>query len=401
MNDFNFADEELNLLIEKKLKRELKTILTAPGPWVELSNGKRVLQFASNNYLGLANHPEIINAAKAAMSKYGTGSTGSRLLSGTTELHATLEKEIALFEGSESAIFFSSGYLANTGTISALTGKEDGIYSDELNHASILDGMKLSGAQRFIYHHLDINHLEDLIQKNKGRFRRNFIITDTVFSMDGDLAPLQEIGLIAEKYNCIPIVDEAHATGIFGKSGAGLVEELDLKDIFQIKIGTCSKALGVEGGFCSGPNKIIQLLQNKARSFMFSTSSSPAVVGAILKSFDLVKDSNWRKEKLWQIAHFLHSGLKKNYKLKLNEFYSPIIIIYFNTIEEAEHISERLFNECHIWAPLIRPPTVKQPRIRITPTATHSEEDMRFVIRAFEHLSKDIKVEPLGAHGNT
>ncbi len=395
MNDYSFIDEELHSLAEKELKRELKTVITAGGPWVELEDGKRVLQFGSNNYLGLANHPEIINACKAAISKYGIGSTGSRLLSGNTELHLSLEKTLAELEKTESAIFFSSGYAANVGVISALANKEDAIYSDELNHASIIDGIRLSGANKFIYNHNDINNLEDLLKQNKDKFKKSFIITDSVFSMDGDIAPLKEIGQLAEKYNCLTIVDEAHGTGVFGNDCSGLVEELNLRDYFPVKIGTCSKAIGVEGGFCVGSKKLIELLQNKSRSFMFSTSPSPGIIGAIIKSLELLKDSNWRKEKLWQNAKLLHSGLKKNYKLKLNDFKTPIICVQFSSIEEALHISRRLFSECHIWAPAIRPPSVKTPKIRLTPISTHNEDDINYVIKAFEHLSKDIKIEPL------
>lgn len=395
MNDHSFINEELQHLIEQGLKRELKTVITAGGPWVELEGGKRVLQFSSNNYLGLANHPEIINAAKSAVSKYGTGSTGSRLLSGTTELHTTLEKSIAEFEKTESSIFFSSGYAANIGVISALAGKEDVIYSDELNHASIIDGIRLSGANKFIYDHNNVNHLEDLLKQNKDKFKKSFVITDSIFSMDGDTAPLKEIGLLAEKYNCLTIVDEAHATGIFGNNGSGLIEELGLQNYFPVKVGTCSKALGVEGGFCAGSKKLIELLQNKSRSFIFSTSPSPAIVGSIIKSLELLKDSNWRKEKLWQNAKLLYSGLKKNYKLKLNEFKTPIICVLFSSIEEAMDISNKLFYECHIWAPAIRPPSVKTPKIRLTPISSHNEDDINYVIKAFEYLSKDIKIAPL------
>ena len=395
MNTFSFVDEELELLSIQGLKRELKTVLTAGGPWAEIEGGKRVLQFASNNYLGLANHPEISNASKSAVSKYGTGSTGSRLLSGTTELHMQLEKTIAEFENTESSIFFSSGYLANVGVLSSLINKDDVVYSDELNHASIIDGIRLSGASKFIYNHNDFKHLEELIKENKDKHKRNFIVTDTVFSMNGDIAPLAEIGLIAQKNNCITIVDEAHATGVFGKRGAGIIEELSLEKYFPIKIGTCSKAVGVEGGFCAGPKNVIELLQNKARAFMFSTSPSPQVLGAILKSIELIKDGSWRREKLWENAEFLYKALKKNFKLKLNEFKTPIIIVYFNTIEEAVYISSKLFNECHIWAPAIRPPSVKEPRIRLTPISTHSEDDVQFVIKAFDYLSKDIKLLPL------
>lgn len=395
MNDFSFIDEELDLLIKQGLKREIKTVSTASGPWVALKDTKRVLQFASNNYLGLANHPEVINAGKTALSKFGAGGTGSRLLSGSSELHEQLEKLLADFEGTESAVFFNSGYSAIIGVITALTGKEDVIYSDEYNHASIIDGIRLSRATKFIYAHNDANQLEKLVVENKNKFKRNFIITDTVFSMDGDIAPLKDIASIAKKNNCITLVDEAHAIGIFGEKSTGVVEELKLEDYFPLRVGTCSKAIGVEGGFCVGPKNVIELLRNKARAFMFSTSSSPAVIGSILKSLDFIRDGNWRKERLWQNAKYLYSGLKKNYKLKLNEFKTPIIIVFFNTIEEARDISQKLFDECHIWAPGIRPPTVKQPRIRMTPIATHSEDDLNYVIKAFDYLSKDIKAEPI------
>src|SRR3989338_2727211 len=394
MNDFSFVDEELELLSEAGLRRELKTVLTAGGPWIEIAGNKRVLQFASNNYLGLSNHPEIINASKAAVSKYGTGSTGSRLLSGTTDLHALLEKNISEFEGTESSIFFSSGYTANVGVLSSLINKEDAVYSDELNHASIIDGIKLSGANKFIYNHRDIKHLESLIKENKDNFKRNFIVTDTVFSMDGDIASLEQTGIVAEKYNCFTVVDEAHATGVFGKKGSGVIEELNLGKYFPVKIGTCSKAFGVEGGFCAGPKNVIELIKNKARSFVFSTSPSPAVINAILKSLELVIDGSWRREKLWQNAKILYSGLKKNFKLKLNDFKTPIIVIYFNSVEEAMSVGDKLFNECHIWAPAIRPPSVKQPRIRLTHISTHSQDDIEYVIRAFDHLAKDIKPQP-------
>jgi len=394
MNNFDFINEELELLEQNNLKREIKTVKTANGPWVELTCGKRVLQFGSNNYLGLSSHPDVINAIKSSASKFGAGSTGSRLLSGSSELHFELEKSIAKFEGSEDSICFSSGYSTNIGVISSLIGKDDVVYSDESNHASIIDGIKLSGAQKFIYNHLDVNHLESLILENSTKFRRNFIVTDTVFSMDGDIAPLAEIGEIAQKYDCFTIVDEAHGTGIFANDGSGLVSDLALNDFYPIKIGTFSKAFGLEGGFCTGPKNVIEFLRNKARSFMFSTSPSPAVIGGLLRSLELLKDGSWRREKLWQNAKQLHTGFKKNYKFPINNLKSPIITIKFKSVDDVMIFSNRLFNECHIWAPAIRPPTVKEPRIRFTPISTHSEDDIDYVIRAVDFLSKDLKVEP-------
>lgn len=393
MDIFSFIDEELNFISNEGLKREFKTVMSAPGPWVELEGNKRVLQFASNNYLGLCNHPEIINATKAAVSKYGVGSTGSRLLSGTTELHTKLESVLSDFEGTEATILFSSGYSANLGVLSALLTPEDAAYSDELNHASIIDGVRLSKATKFIYKHNDMEHLESLVKENYNKYKKNLIVTDTVFSMDGDIALLENIAQVAGKYNCLTLLDEAHATGVFGKNGSGVTEHLKLENLFPIKIGTCSKALAIEGGFCSAPYKVIEYIKHKARSFMFSTSLSPPVLAGILKSLELLKDGLWRREKLWQNAWNLYNGLKKIYKLNINEFLSPIICVYFNTNQEAIDFSNRLFHECHIWAPAIRPPTVKKPRIRLTPISTHSEEDINYTIKAFEHLAKDLKVD--------
>lgn len=390
MSNLNFINDELNALQEQNLKRELKVVASPSGPWVELSDGKRVLQFASNNYLGLANHPDLINFVKTTISKYGVGSSGSRLLSGTLELHAKLESELAIFQSAESAILFNSGYTTNISVLSSLLGKDDAVYSDENNHASIIDGIRFSKASKFIYLHNDIDNLKERLEANKNKFKRSFIVTDSVFSMDGDVAKLEEIADLSEKYNCINIVDEAHAIGVFGKYGAGLVDALNLHKYFPIRIGTCSKAIAVEGGFCTGPKVLIELLQNKARAFMFSTSSSPAVLGAVLKSIEIVKDSGWRREKLWNNAKLLYNGLKKNYKLRLCEFQTPIIIVYFDSIEQALKISKRLFEECHIWAPAIRPPTVKVPCIRLTAISTHNEEDINYVIKAFEYVSKDL-----------
>ncbi len=384
MNNFTFIDEELNQLSNQGLKRELKVLANACNPWVELENGKRVLQLGSNNYLGLANHLELIKASNIASTNFGIGSSGSRLLSGTTSLHIELEKTIANFENTESAIFFSSGYSANVGVLSSLIGKEDAVYSDEFNHASIIDGIRLSTATKFIYKHNNYNNLEQLIKENVNNFKRSFIITDTVFSMDGDIAPLNEIAKIAEKYDCITIVDEAHATGVFGENGSGVIEEYGLSKYFPIRIGTCSKALGVEGGFCAGPKSVIDFLQNKARSFMFSTSPSPSVIGAVLQSLKLVSRDKSFKENLWLNARYLYDNLKQNKELKLNQFKTPIIVIYFNSIKEALMTSNILLNEYNILAPAIRPPTVTIPRIRLTPMASHCKEDLDIVIKAFE-----------------
>jgi len=397
MYDFNYIDEELNKLQSLNLKRELKTIITANGPWVELSSGQRVLQFASNSYLGLTNHPDLINATKAAVTKYGVGSTGSRLLSGTLELHTVLEDNIALFQKSEGALFFTSGYAANVGVISSLLSPQDTVYSDELNHASIIDGIRLSGAHKFIYNHNDIEELEKLAQSNEGKYNRSFLVTDSVFGMNGDLAKLSEIAKVTEKYKIIPIVDEAHAIGVFGAQGAGYVSELKMEHMFPIRIGTCSKAVGVEGSFCVAPKNVIELLKNKARTFMFSTSSSPGVVGTVLKAIELVAESDWRREKLWQNAKKLHEGLSKICKLKIAPMQTPIIIIFFNSIEEALKVSKRLFEECHIWAPPIRPPSVKTPLIRLSPISTHSEEDIDYVIKAFHYIAKDLQPSSLNA----
>lgn len=393
--NFSFLNEELKLLEDANLKRTLNVISTASGPWVELADGKRLMQFASNNYLGLANHPDLINATKSAASKFGVGSTGSRLLSGTLEIHSILEAKLADFESSESSMFFSSGYAANIGLMSSFLSEDDAVYSDELNHASIIDGIRLSKATKFIYKHNDMEDLQRLVNSNSLKFKKNVIVTDSVFSMNGDIANLKSIAEIATQYNCLTIVDEAHATGVYGKTGAGLVEELEMKDFFPIKIGTCSKAMGVEGGFCSGPEVLIEFLQNNARSFIFSTAPSPVIIGTILKSLELVIEGSWRREKLWNNARKLYDGLKRNHKLNLSDFSTPFIVLRFKSIETALNVSKKLFEECHVWAPVIRPPSVKYPVIRLTPIATHSEEDINYVIKAINFISEDIKLEQL------
>lgn len=395
MHDFTYLLDKLNILAQDNLIREMKVSVTAAGPWVEFDNGKRVLQFASNNYLGLANHPDLINSVKSAITKFGVGSSGSRLLSGTNETHVLLEKNLSDFLRKESTLFFSSGYSTNIGVLSALFTFEDAVFSDECNHASIIDGIRLSRATKFIYKHNDMNDLEKIIIANKDKYKKSYLVTDTVFSMDGDLAKLTDISDLCLKYNVIPIVDEAHAIGVFGTDGSGLVSELNLQENFPIIIGTCSKAFGVEGGFCSSNKIVIEYLKNKSRSFIFSTSPTIANIAAVTKSLELVKDGSWRRERLWSNAKRLYEGLKRNHKLTLGPFHSPIIVIRFNDIDTCLNVSRKLFHDCHIWAPAIRPPSVKSPVIRLTPIFAHSEEDINFVIKAFDFISPDIPVEPL------
>lgn len=397
MDNLNFIDEELIRLEEKNLKREIKEISSGSGPWVELSSGHKVLQFASNNYLGLANNPEILNAANSATIKYGIGSTGSRLLSGTSSLHIQLEKAIADFQKSEASLFFSSGFMANMGVISSLVSDNDIVFSDENNHASIIDSIKLTKAKTIVFKHNDLNHLESLINENLDSGKRMFLIIETMYGVDCDGPNLNELANIIKKYNLIPIVDEAHSVGVFGKKGEGLILKEGLQDVFNIRIGTCSKAIGVEGAFCVAPKKVIEYLKNKARTFMFSTAPPISTTSAVLKSIELIQDGDWRREKLWDNAKDLYAGLRKNYKLNIRELNAPFIIIDFYDLDNAVEISNMLFNECHVWASLFRPPSSKTPKLKLAPIATHNNDDINYVIKAFNYLADHIKVQPLSS----
>ncbi|MDR4497415.1 MAG: 8-amino-7-oxononanoate synthase [Candidatus Scalindua sp.] len=376
---------ELEKIKKSALYREYKSIEGAQGPYIQIEN-QTYLSFCSNNYLGLANHPFIINAVIKAVNQYGWGAGASRLVSGNMVLHEKLEYEISRLKNRNSTIIFPTGYMANVGTICALAGKEDLIICDKLNHASIIDGCRLSGATFRVYPHCDLIKLEKIL-KNSTHFRRKLIVTDTVFSMDGDLAPLPDIVTIARNHHAMIMVDEAHGTGVFGKNGTGVVEHFGLHSEINIVIGTLSKAIGSLGGFVSGDTDLINYLRNRARTFIYTTALPPAVCAASIAGIELLRKDHTLRESLWRNTHYLKDRLKA-FDLKIIPSESPIIPIIIGNARKALEVSEFLFKR-GILIPAIRPPTVpdESSRLRITIMATHTEDELEKLL----DILKDIQ----------
>jgi 8-amino-7-oxononanoate synthase len=381
-----FFRDEIKDLKKKGLYRELRTIGGEQDSSVVM-NGKRVLMFSSNNYLGLANHPGLKKASMDAALCYGTGSGGSRLISGNMEVHRTLEKEIALFKGTDRALLFSSGYHANVGAISALTGEGNLILSDELNHASIVDGCRLSRAEVRIYKHANMNSLKEILQRS-SRFKKRLIITDSVFSMDGDIAPLPDIVDLAEKYSALVMVDDAHGTGVLGEKGKGVIEHFGLGGRVEIQMGTLGKALGSFGAYIAGSEDLIHYLVNKARSLLYTTALPPSVCGSALAALKILGEGPHLISQLRHNATYFREGLRDlGYLIPEGE--TPIIPLVFGDPSVTMEMAQRLFDE-GVYVQGIRPPTVPDgtSRLRITLMATHTKEQLDFGLRAFEKIGK-------------
>lgn len=375
----DFILDELQSLKEHALLREYRTVESAQEPRIQI-NGKSYLSFSSNNYLGLANHPKIKQAAIAAINQYGWGAGASRLVSGNTTIHLELERKIAEFKGTEAALLFPTGYMANVGALCALVGKEDVVIGDKLNHASIIDGCRLSGATFRVYPHNNVGQLASLLQRSSA-YRRKLVVTDSVFSMDGDTAPLPEIAEVAKKYDAILMIDDAHATGVFGRHGRGLVAHYGLEGKTDVIMGSLSKAVGSIGGFIAGNKRLIDFLKNKARPFIFTTALPPAVCAASLAGLTLIREDATLIDKLWENIRYLKSQLSEFISNVSGE--SPIIPVIIGTSEDALNVSARLY-ENGILIPAIRPPTVPPgtSRLRISLMATHSKEDIDRLVNA-------------------
>lgn len=377
-------EKELEELNQKSLLRTLRRINSAQGPRVKIDE-REIILLSSNNYLGLANHPRVKEAAIRGIEKYGFGSGASRLISGNMTLHEELEERIADFKGTEAAILFNSGYTANIGIIPALVGKGDFIYSDELNHVSIIDGSRLSRAEIRIYPHKDMTVLEELLKKDKNNGRK-LIVTDTVFSMDGDIAPLKDIYNLSQKYSAFLMVDEAHATGVLGSKGRGAVEHFALKGENIIQMGTLGKALGTFGAYIVGSKDLIVYLRNKARSFIYTTSLPPAVAAAAIEAINIIAEDDSLIKGLWDNRKVFIDGL---HSLGFDTLSSetPIIPVLAGDIHKALEMAETLYEEC-IYAPAIRPPTVPEgsSRIRTTVMANHTKEDIEAALSAFRKI---------------
>jgi 8-amino-7-oxononanoate synthase len=372
--------EKLKILNEKSLFRDIKDRASPQGPKIKIGD-REYINFSSNDYLGLANHPYIIDKVKRTLDEYGYGSAASRLLSGGSNLHKELEGKIARFKDTESALVFNSGYAANTGIIPAITDKDDMIFSDELNHASIIDGCRLSKAKTFIYRHKAVSHLEDLIRKADARSK--IVVTDTVFSMNGDIAPLNEICDICNIYNATLYIDDAHGTGVLG-NGRGALSHFKIKsEPWIIQMGTFSKALGSYGAFVAGSKDTIEWILNTARSFVFSTALPSCVIAASIAALELIEDDSVLIKRLWANRNKV-AGYIKDINFNIEESETPIIPLKTGTVKNTLRISKYLY-EKDICAPAIRPPTVTDSRIRITVTVDHTDED---IDRLIEALSK-------------
>lgn len=374
--------EELNRqareLDEKSLRRSIVTLETGHEPRV-VAGGKAYVLFTSNNYLGLATHPRVVEAAVEATRKYGASASASRLLCGSTPLHGQLEEELASLKGQEACLLFSSGYLANL-AVSALAGPEDAIFSDQLNHASIIDGCRLARAALAVYRHGDPGHLETLLRTTPAR--RRLIVSETVFSMDGDLAPVPELVELAGRHGALLVLDEAHCTGMLGKDGSGALSHFGLEDSPVVIIGTLSKALGSMGGFIASQAPVIEHMKNRARSFIFNTALVPGAVGAALASLRLVHEEPWRRIRALGLAETLRQAFAQK-GFPPTRSTTQIVPVLVGEAEAALELDRRL-RASGILTRAIRPPTVPEGtcRVRFNVMATHTEEDIRRVIEA-------------------
>lgn len=369
---FEIFEKKLEKLKEQNLYRSVKDMESRHRMEITIQ-GKKYINFASNDYLGLSQHPLVKEAGIDAIKIFGAGGGASRLLSGGTILHKKLEEILCEFKNTESCLVLNSGYAANTSLIPALAGENDIIFSDELNHASIIDGCRLSRAEKIIYKHANIENLKDLMKKTYCKGKK-IIVTDTVFSMDGDIAPIRELYELCKAEGALLYIDDAHGTGVLG-NGYGILKHLGLNtENFVIQMGTLSKAIGVFGAFVCGDSSVIDWFINSARGFIFSTSLPPSIVASAYASLKIIMEDKELIKRLWQNTEKVMEIIK-NLELKTTKTQTPIIPILFEDIEQAIKAS-RILYDSGIYAPVIRPPTVKTPRIRITITALHSDNDI-------------------------
>ena len=379
-------DEELAALERQGLKRCLRNVTGAQGRKIIL-DGKEVLNFCSNNYLGLADDPRLREAAIECIKEEGAGSGASRLICGNMAAHRELEETIARFKGVESCLLFSTGYMANVGIIASVFGRDDMIFCDRLNHASIIDGIILSQAKFKRYPHNDVQALEEMLRSAAG-FRRRGIITDSVFSMDGDIAPLAKIVSLAQKYDCLVMIDEAHALGVMGKNGKGLAEYFGVEERIDIQMGTLSKAAGSFGAYCCGSKELIDLLVNKARSFIYTTALPPAVAAASKKAIEIIRDEPALRQKLWANTDYFHKAVVAM-GLNILSSVTPIIPIVVGESPVAAEFSKRCLGQ-GIFVSAIRPPTVPAgtARLRLTVMATHTREDLDYTLEKLKVIGE-------------
>ena len=389
-----YLADELAELREQKLFRYPK-VLTGQQQARAVFNGREVINLSSNNYLGLATHPRMIAAAAGAAQEFGAGSGAVRTIAGTMDIHVELEKKIAAFKHTEAALVFQSGFTANAGTVAAVLGKDDMIISDELNHASIIDGCRLSRAGIRVFQHGDIDGLRKLLDETdavRDAGHHVLVVTDGVFSMDGDIAKLPEIVRAAKEHGAITMVDDAHASGVLGRNGRGTVDHFDLHGQVDIQVGTLSKAIGVLGGYVAGSRTLIDYLIHRGRPILFSTSHPPAVTAACMEAFDILLEEPEIIDKLWENTRFFKKGLEDlGFNTGISQ--TPITPVIVGEGALAMKLSDRLFEE-GVFAQALAFPTVPRgkARVRTIVMATHTQEDLGIALRAFEKVGKELSI---------
>lgn len=381
---------ELDELDSQDLLWRVRTLETPSAPHARV-DGKNVLVLCSNNYLGLANHPRLKQAAIAATRKYGAGSGSVRVIAGTMTLHRKLEQVLAKYKRTESSVTFQSGYATNLGSIMALIGDNDLIISDELNHGSIIDGCRLTKAERRVYKHRDMEDLEKQLG-NTEKYRRVMVITDGVFSMDGDIAPLDRIVKLAHEHNAIVYVDDAHGDGVLGEKGRGITSHFKLHEEVDIEMGTFSKAFGVVGGYVVGSKDLCTYLQNKVRSYLLSGSHPPAIVGACIAALQLVEQQPGLVEKLWDNTRYFKKGLKES-GFDTGQSETPITPVMVGESGKARKLADEMFQLKVFVLPIVYPMVAREKaRIRTIVTSAHSKKDLDFALEMFEKSGRKLGI---------
>jgi len=386
----HFLREELQELSNQGLLVNIREIQSPQDAWF-VADGKRVLNLCSNNYLGLANHPRLRDAAKEAIDRFGVGPGAVRTIAGTQSIHLECERRLARFKGTEATILLQSGFAANLATIPAIVGEDDLIFSDELNHASIIDGCRLSRAKVIRYAHNDVEDLERKLSEHQAR--RRLVVTDGVFSMDGDIAPLPDIVNVAKKHGALVMVDDAHGEGVLGEHGRGIVHHFGLTGQVEIEVGTLSKAFGVVGGYVAGTRELVDYLKQRARPFLFSSALTPADAGAALAAVDLLEESDELVQKLWDNARYFKQRMSQA-GFDIGKSVTPITPVMLGEAPIAVAFSKKLF-EYGVFAQSIGYPTVPKgkARIRVMISASHSKNDLDFGIEQFIRVRDELGIQ--------
>jgi glycine C-acetyltransferase len=387
----SFLEQELKNLEEQGFVWRPRTLQSEQRARA-IFDGREVVNLSSNNYLGLTNHPKLREAAKRAIDQFGAGAGAVRPIAGTMTLHRQLEEKLARFKGVEAVLVFQSGFAANLGTIQALVGKGDAIYSEELNHGSIIDGCRLSGAEIIKWPHCNVDALRQLCKESRQKYRRALLVTDAVFSMDGDIAPLKELAEIAEEFNLIFMVDDAHASGVLGRNGRGSVDHFGLHGRVDVQMGTLSKALGAMGGYIAGSKTLIEFLIQKARPWLLSTAHPPAVVAAAIAAVEILESPEGEQlvKKLWENANYFKRELQKlGFNTGASE--TPITPVIVGSSHLARKLAQRLFEEGVFAQEIVFPMVARdKARVRTIVTAMHSKEDLDFALNAFKKVGKEL-----------